>query len=250
MNGAITAQGLASADDAAGVMLLFVAAALIAIVVCVIGYARSIASSKRAGSDTLHRSAPVRPSPARTSGSDTPTQQPKQDLTVEVRDRPTGAVPSSGIFISYRRQDEPNFAGRLSDRLTQHFGSSHVFMDVDSIELGLDFADVINGYLAKCEVLIAVIGKGWLNAADAQGRRRLDNVSDYVRLEVEAALTRRIRVIPVIVEGAQVPQAEELPRSLESLARRNGIEMSHANFGSDTAKLIATLDRIISQSPP
>ena len=118
-------------------------------------------------------------------------------------------------------------------------------MDVDSIELGLDFAEAISSYLAGCQALIAVIGKDWLGATDAQGRSRLDNANDYVRLEIETALTRNIRVIPVVVEGAQIPRAEELPSSMESLSRRNGIEMSHANFGSDTAKLIATLDRIM-----
>jgi hypothetical protein len=150
-----------------------------------------------------------------------------------------------GVFISYRRTDEPNFAGRLGDRLTQHFGASRVFMDVDSIELGLDFAEAINDYLADCQALIAVIGKAWIDAADPQGRRRLENPNDYVRLEIESALERRIRVIPVVVEGAPMPHAEELPPSIASLARRNGIEMSHASFGSDTAKLIATLDRIM-----
>jgi hypothetical protein len=84
-----------------------------------------------------------------------------------------------------------------------------------------------------------------LSAVDSQGQRRLDSPRDYVRLEIETAMKRDIRIIPVVVEGAQIPRAEKLPSSMESLARRNGIEMSHANFGSDTAKLITTLDRIM-----
>jgi hypothetical protein len=150
----------------------------------------------------------------------------------------------SGFFISYRRSDDPGFAGRLGDRLAQYFGKSRIFMDVDSIELGMDFSEVINHHLAQCAALVAVIGKGWLNASDAQGRSRLTNTNDYVRLEIEAALRRNILVIPVIAEGARMPHAEELPSSIQLLARRNGIEISHASFGSDTAKLIATLDRL------
>jgi hypothetical protein len=119
-------------------------------------------------------------------------------------------------------------------------------MDVDSIELGMDFSEVINHHLAQCTALVAVIGKGWLNASDSQGRRRLTSTNDYVRLEIEAALRRNILVIPVIAEGARMPQAEELPSSIQLLARRNGIKISHASFGSDTAKLITTLDRLLS----
>jgi TIR domain len=157
--------------------------------------------------------------------------------------RPDPAI-ESGFFISYRRSDDPGFAGRLGDRLAQHFGKSRIFMDVDSIELGVDFSDVINHHLAQCAALVAVIGKGWLNASDAQGRMRLTDTNDYVRLEIEAALRRNILVIPVIAEGARMPRVEELPGSIQRLARRNGIEISHASFGSDTAKLIATLERL------
>lgn len=155
-----------------------------------------------------------------------------------------GPIIGSGIFISYRRSDDPGFAGRLRDRLAQHFGESRIFMDVDSIELGMDFSEVINYHLAQCAALVAIIGKGWLNASDAQGRRRLTGTNDYVRLEIEAALRRNILVIPVIAEGARMPHAEELPGPIQLLARRNGIEISHASFGSDTAKLITTLDRL------
>lgn len=156
---------------------------------------------------------------------------------------PRGAA--CGIFISYRRQDEPNFAGRLYDRLAVRFGKNNVFMDVDSIELGLDFADVINRSLSQCKVLIVVIGKNWLRVADGQGRPRLENPNDYVRIEIETALRRGIRVIPVLVEGASVPRSPELPDSMESLSRRNGIEMSHLRFSVETDQLIKTLERVL-----
>jgi hypothetical protein len=151
----------------------------------------------------------------------------------------------SGIFISYRRQDEPNFAGRLYDRLATHFGRDRVFIDVDTIDLGVDFADVIDQSLSRCPIMIVVIGKRWIEVTDEDGEPRLDNPDDYVRLEIEKALRSQTRVIPVLVEGAPVPKGSQLPESLASLARRNGIAMSHDSFGSDSDRLIATLDRLL-----
>lgn len=149
----------------------------------------------------------------------------------------------AGIFISYRRQDEPNFAGRLYDRIATHFGADNVFMDVDSIEPGLDFADVINRWLSQCKVLIVVIGKNWLKITGNEGQVRLNNPNDYVRLEIETALNRNIRVIPVLVEGASSPRSEELPPSIAPLARRNAVAMSHAHFASQADDLIDRLKR-------
>jgi len=168
-----------------------------------------------------------------------PLSPPSAALNVEPEPR------SSGIFISYRRQDEPNFAGRLYDRLVARFGRSKVFIDVDTIELGLDFAEVIDQSLSQCEIMIVVIGKDWLNVIDEEGEPRLNNPDDYVRLEVEKALQSRTRVIPVLVEGAAVPKSSQLPGPLTPLARRNGIAMAHASFASDAERLIETLDRIL-----
>lgn len=153
--------------------------------------------------------------------------------------------PSSGIFISYRRQDEPNFAGRLYDRLVARFGRDDVFMDVDTIELGVDFLQVIEQSLSRCGVMIVVIGKAWVSAVDEDGETRLTNPDDYVRLEIERALQSATRVIPVLVEGATIPKSAQLPPSLSSLSRRNGLSMSHASFGSDADRLIETLYRIL-----
>lgn len=174
------------------------------------------------------------PAPARPAPDPPPAPTPARTPPV-----------ADGVFISYRRQDEPNFAGRLYDRLVGRFGRSSVFMDVDSIELGLDFTQVIDRFLAQCQVVVVVIGRNWLDVQDARGRRRLDDPNDFVRLEIESALRREVRVIPILVEGAQVPDATALPPTLEPLARRNGVEMSHARFGSDTDRLIDTLDRIL-----
>jgi hypothetical protein len=154
--------------------------------------------------------------------------------------------PLKGVFISYRRQDEPNFAGRLYDRLSTRFGHERVFIDVDSIELGLDFTEAVRDALVKCQVLIVVIGKAWLTASDPDGRRRLENPDDFVRLEIEMASSLPgIRIIPVLVQGATAPRASELPPSLAALALKNGIEISHAGFRADTERLINSISRII-----
>src|SRR5215468_9038498 len=115
-----------------------------------------------------------------------------------------------GIFVSYRRQETSHLAGRLSDRLADRFGEGQVFMDVDAIEPGVDFAEEISRAVAACQVLLAVIGPNWLTATDERGRRRLDNPDDLVRLEVEAALARGVLVIPILVEGAVMPGREDL----------------------------------------
>src|SRR5215472_5327650 len=126
----------------------------------------------------------------------------------------------SGIFVSYRRQDSSHLAGRLYDRLADRFGEDQVFIDVDTIEPGVDFAEEIFRAVAACTVLLAVIGPGWLTAADEGGGRRLDDPDDIVRLEIEAALARGVRVIPILVEGAVMPRRQDLPDSLGGLARR------------------------------
>ncbi len=119
------------------------------------------------------------------------------------------------------------------------------FIDVDSIELGLDFEEVINRSLSHCKVLIAIIGKNWLSAVDPQGQLRLNNPDDYVRLEIEAALRRGIRLIPVLVEGASVPTRATLPESMAPLSRRNGTEMSHARFNTDADQLVRSVTRML-----
>lgn len=106
-----------------------------------------------------------------------------------------------GIFVSYRRQETSHLAGRLYDRLADRFGENQVFIDVDTIEPGVDFTEEIFRAVASCIVLLAVIGPAWLTATDERGRRRLDDPDDIVRLEVEAALGRGVRVIPILVEG-------------------------------------------------
>jgi TIR domain/Bacterial SH3 domain len=145
------------------------------------------------------------------------------------------------IFINYRRDDSIGMAGRLHDRLAQTFGHDNLFIDVDNIPVGADFVAHLNSQVAGCNVLLVVIGPNWLNAKDESGRRRLDDPDDFVAIEIAAALTRDIRVIPVLVDAARMPKASELPNSLKSLARRQAAEVRHAHFGQDAEALVARM---------
>ena len=156
------------------------------------------------------------------------------------------AIPSR-IFISYRREDAAYPAGWLFDRLADKFGKNQVFKDVNSIQLGEDFVEVITAAVKSCDVLLAVIGERWLTITDEQGQQRLENPSDFVRLEIETALARNIRVIPILVGGAQMPRADQLPPSLAKLAHRNALELSPSRFSSDTSRLLAVLERTIAE---
>jgi hypothetical protein len=151
----------------------------------------------------------------------------------------------SGIFISYRREDAAGHAGRLFDRLKARFGKSAVFMDVEGIDAGIDFVETIDNAVGTCDVLLAVIGRGWLDARDDHGARRLDNPQDFVRLETGAALSRRIRVIPVLVEGVAMPPADSLPDALQALARRQAVELRDSRWDADVENLIQKLEQAL-----
>ena len=163
--------------------------------------------------------------------------------TAQEPERPARQKPR--IFLSYRRDDSAGHAGRLSDRLSQHFGEHQLFVDIDTIEPGEDFIEVIEQAVRCCEVLIAVIGKTWLSITDGLGRRRLDNPEDYVRVELATALARNIRVIPVLVQGAVMPHSEELPDVLAKLARRNAFELSDARWAYDVERLIRAVEKVV-----
>jgi len=128
------------------------------------------------------------------------------------------------------------------DRLAGHFGEAKVFRDVDSIGYGEDFVERINVTVGSCDALIAIIGKQWLEARDKAGRRRLDDPKDFVRLEIKAALDRRIPVIPVLVADASMPPEEELPADLAALGRRQALEISDKRFDYDVDELIRALE--------
>jgi WD40 repeat protein len=161
----------------------------------------------------------------------------------------TGSDPEAAgrVFISYRREETAYPAGWLYDRLVEHLGQGQVFKDVDSIELGDDFVEVITAAVADCDVLLALIGNRWLTITGDDGRRRLEEPDDFVRLEIEAALTRGIRVIPVLVDGARMPRAADLPPSLAKLVRRQALELSPSRFDFDTGRLLRVLDSSLAE---
>ncbi len=139
--------------------------------------------------------------------------------------------------------------GRLHDRLREHFGRDHVFMDLDAIEPGLDFTEVIERTVASCDVLIALIGRQWLTSTDAAGQRRLDDPEDLVRREIATALRRNIRVIPVLIQDMSMPRVANLPDDLQPLTRRNALELSDAHLHRDVDQLIVVLDRVLEVPP-
>jgi hypothetical protein len=158
-----------------------------------------------------------------------------------------GNVPGR-IFMSYRRDETAYPAAWLFDRLARRFGRDQVFKDVDSIEPGDDFAEVITTAVESCDVLLALIGRQWLTIANQNGRRRLDDPGDFVRLEIEAALARNVRVIPILVDGARMPRAEDLPPSLAKLTRSQALELSPAGFDSGTQRLLRVLARSVAEA--
>jgi len=154
---------------------------------------------------------------------------------------------SANIFINYRREDSSGHAGRLFDALGGRF-AGRLFMDIDTLQPGVDFVEAIEQAVDSCDVLIVIIGREWLTIHDAAGHRRLDNPADFVRLEIESALARKIRVIPVLVQDAPMPHAEELPATLLPLARRNAIELSDARWAYDVDRLARTIQDILEET--
>ncbi len=149
------------------------------------------------------------------------------------------------VFLSYRREETRHIAGRLADRLTERLGATQVFMDVETIEPGIDFTAAIAREVSSCNVLIALIGPTWSTIIDQQGRRRIDDPDDFVVLEIQAASEREIRVIPVLVDGAVMPNRHDPPEGLQGLARRNAVRLDHETFRSDIALLLDTVERIL-----
>ena len=151
----------------------------------------------------------------------------------------------SRIFISYRRDDAAGEAGRLADHLLRRFGAERVFLDIETIEPGTDFVQVLQRSLQETAAVLVVIGRRWLDLTNAAGVRRLDDPSDFVRLEVEAALGRGVPVVPVLVQGAALPRAEDLPEPLEPLVRRQTATLDHAEFHADAERLCDRLAPLV-----
>ena len=154
------------------------------------------------------------------------------------------ATPGS-IFICYRREDTADVTGRIYDRLADHFGPERVFMDVEAIRLGYDFRSEIDQTIKVCSIVIVVIGDKWLAPVD--GKRRIDDENDRVRIEIEAALRREIPIIPVLARGASHPTKVMLPASLEALAYRHGTSIRHEHFRGDVDFLITQMEKLLAR---
>ncbi|TDR94247.1 toll/interleukin-1 receptor domain-containing protein [Enterovirga rhinocerotis] len=155
----------------------------------------------------------------------------------------------SRIVISYRRADSAAISGRIFDRLSQRYGTGSVFIDVDEIPFGIDFREHIAEVLAVCDVVIAVMGPRWVTGTGDVPRIMED--TDPVRIEVQAALERGIPVIPVLVEGASMPEPADLPAPLTSLAYRNACEVaSGRDFHAHVDRLIRAIDRLVPDAAP
>jgi uncharacterized membrane protein YhaH (DUF805 family) len=159
---------------------------------------------------------------------------------VSVEDR---AVPT--IILSYRREDTAWIAGRVHDRLKGHFGEDNVFMDIDSIPFGLDFREHIQDSLDRCDILVAIVGPRWATP-DESGRLRLTDETDWVRIEIEAALAKKIPVIPVLIDGAALPAPADLPEGLRNLAFRQAAPVDSArDFHPHMDRLIKAMDKLL-----
>lgn len=144
---------------------------------------------------------------------------------------------TGGIFTSYRRTDSASFTGRIRDFFEYNHADIQMFFDVNSIEPGHDFDEVINQRLAMSEVVLAVIGDKWLHVLDISGRRRLDDQADTVRRELSTALAMKLRVIPILLDKADMPSASDLPDDLKLLANRNAFFVREVSFKRDMEEL-------------
>ena len=146
------------------------------------------------------------------------------------------------IFISYRRTDTGGRAGRLFDLVAERFGARNVFQDVTAIEPGADFAQRVEDAIAGSDAVLVVIGRDWLSARDAEGNRRLDLADDFVRREIASALAAGVRVVPVLVDGAALPVAADLPDDLAQLSTRQAVTLDDATWHQDADAILRRLE--------
>ena len=148
------------------------------------------------------------------------------------------------IFVSYRREDSEVVTGRIYDHLAGTFGNERVFKDVDSISIGEDFRSVIHSAIENTRCVLVIIGESWLKRGD-DGVRRIDSPDDYVRNEIEAALERKLPLIPVLVNGAKMPPPESLPSEIRELAFRNAIPIrTDPDFRTDVSRLVKRIVQV------
>jgi TIR domain-containing protein len=187
---------------------------------------------------------PPQSSPIEKTSQPEPQPPPKAAEVIVPAPQLPKTPANRSIFISYRRQDSQHITGRIYDRLSQQFGRETVFKDVDSIPLGFDFRDHIREQVTRCSVFVVVIGRGW-KGPNGSGAYRINDPRDYLRIEIESALERRIPVIPVLVDNVEMPSDEDLPPSLAQLAYHHGISIRpDPDFHADADRLIRGIDSL------
>ena len=158
-------------------------------------------------------------------------------------------MPGRGVFLSYRREDTGPYARLLQFQLRERIPDAEIFMDLDSIEPGTNFVEAIQKAINSCTVLVALIGRQWNSSTENGGRRRLDEPADFVKFEIQAALERGVRVIPVLVDNAKPLQPDQLPPELERLARLNAVELSYNKYHYDIDKVLSLIERLLANAP-
>ena len=149
------------------------------------------------------------------------------------------------IFINYRKDDSRWNALALYNELQKYFDKDQIFKDFNTILPGDDFVFSIENALRKCDVLLVIIGKTWLDIADEKGRRRLDDPDDFVRLEVSTALSRNIQVIPVLFDNVSMPRADDLPENMRMLYRRQFVQIDNTRFEDDVRNLAEAINKVL-----
>jgi uncharacterized membrane protein YeaQ/YmgE (transglycosylase-associated protein family) len=183
------------------------------------------------------------------STATTATVAPRQPIaapgqTPARQSAPPRTAYTPGLFLSYRRSDSAAETGRIYDRLVGHYGKEAIFKDVDSIPYGVDFRTYLYDMVSRCGALIAVIGPEWLSAINESGLRRIDDPTDFVRIEIAAALGRRMPVVPLLVRGAVLPREIDLPIDLKPLVYQNAAQARNdPDFHTDMDRLIKSLER-------
>ena len=155
----------------------------------------------------------------------------------------------ASIFVSYRREDTINSAGRLTDILVSEFGESKIFIDVDKIKPGHFFEEKIFSVIENCQFFLAIIGPKWLYIKNDRGQLRLNDKNDFVRREISVGLSSSVSVIPVLVGGAKMPRVNELPSAIKNLARLNAFSIDSTRFGYDANYLVDFLKNEIQPKP-
>ncbi len=154
------------------------------------------------------------------------------------------------IIVSYRREDTAWIAGRVHDRLKAHYGAENVFMDIDSIPFGLDFREHIHDSLERCDILLAIVGPRWLTP-DETGQSRIFDEADWVRIEIEGALAKKIPVIPVLIDGTRLPPASNLPDGLRDIVFRQAADVDAGrDFHPHMDRLLAVMDQLLARQKP